>query len=315
MFRNILFWLVVTSGVAFAWPVDTVGFDPFQATTTLLWTLIVVTMLALGTLVRRPELVPLRERPWWVLLGVLAQVLIMPAAAWAVTRIVPMSAELAAGVILVGCVPGAMASNVLTSTAGGSVAFSVTLTTVATLLSPVTVPTVLGIVAGDGSVVSMGSPLETSIRLLLLVVLPTVIGFLLSDRREMICRWSDRYASPVASVTLLAIIALVVAVNRQRLADVTFLVVAALLMVNAIGYAAGDGLGRLAGMSPRYRRALTLEVGMQNAGLGTTLAASMYGIDSAATIPTAAYTFGCMLTGTILSMVWRSAGSAMLKRS
>ncbi len=304
LLRSVLFWLLVTSGIALFWPIDRVGFDPFAPSPALLWSLIVATMFSLGTLVRRPELLPLRKRPWWVLLGVLAQVLVMPAAAWSVTKLVPMSSELAAGVILVGCVPGAMASNVLTHTAGGSVAFSVTLTSVATLLSPVTVPAVLSVVAGPSWTPSLDSPAVTSMRLLFGVVLPTVVGFVLSDRWLWIRGVSDRFASLVASVSLLAIIALVVAVNRERLASVSLVIVASLLLVNAVGYASGYTLGRLAGMTSRYRRALTLEVGMQNAGLGTTLAVSMYGVDSVATIPTAAYTFGCMLTGTVLAMLW-----------
>ena len=307
MFRSVLLWLVVTSGLALFWPTERVGFDPFLVSSPLLWSLIVITMFALGTLVRRSELIPLKKSPWWVLLGVCAQVLVMPAAAWTVTKLVPMSEELAAGVILVGCVPGAMASNVLTQTAGGSVAFSVTLTTVATLLSPVTVPAVLAIVANDFSAASMDSPLDTSIRLFLRVVLPTVVGFAMSDGLPTIRQWSDRFASGVASIALLAIIAIVVAANRQRLSDVSVIMVVSLLIINLVGYASGFSLGHLAGMSARYQRALTLEVGMQNAGLGTAMAASMYGVESVSTIPTAAYTFGCMLTGTVLATLWRGS--------
>ena len=133
-------------------------------------------MFALGTLVRPDEFRPLRDRPWWVVLGVATQILVMPAAAWLVTQIVPMADELAAGVILVGCVPGAMASNVLTSTAGGSVAYSVSLTTVATLLSPISVPTVLWIVAGQSAEHSLT---KSAIQLAVLVVLPTIAGYLI----------------------------------------------------------------------------------------------------------------------------------------
>ena len=307
LFRSILFWLVVTSGIALVWPVGRVGFDPFAATPGLLWGLIVVTMFSLGTLVRPDELRPLRERPWWVVLGVAAQVLVMPAAAWLVTQIVPMEAELAAGVILVGCVPGAMASNVLTSTAGGSVAYSVSLTTVATLLSPMTVPAVLWIVAGLQAEHSLTRP---AILLALLVVLPTVVGYVTSQRSGRIRSLAGRYSSMAASIALLWIIATVVAGNRDKLVGVGAVIVVALLVINVIGYAAGLAVGKVAGLPQRYRRALTLEVGMQNAGLGTVLAASLYGTASVATIPTAAYTFGCMLTGTILAVFWRRIGSS-----
>ena len=299
---SLLLWLVVTSAIALIWPVDSLGFDPLAAPSWLLWTLIAVTMFCLGTLVQPDELLPLRKRPWWVVLGVATQVLVMPAAAWLVTKTVPMSPELAAGVILVGCVPGAMASNVLTNTAGGSVAYSVSLTTVATLLSPLTVPAVLSLVATAESDTPL---LWTSLQLSLFVVLPTSIGYWLSRSSTLIQRYALRGSSLVASVALLWIIASVVAANRDRLASVGPMLIAALLTINLIGYLAGYAVGGAAALPDRFRRALSLEVGMQNAGLGTTLAVSIYGPTTTATIPTAAYTFGCMFTGTVLAIVWR----------
>jgi BASS family bile acid:Na+ symporter len=229
----------------------------------------------------------------------------MPAAAWLVTRVVPMSTELAAGVILVGCVPGAMASNVLTNTSGGSVAFSVSLTTVATLLSPITVPTALWIFADVQTEQPLMNPTQTAVSLFLKVVLPTIVGYLLARRFEIVRRHSDRWASAIASIALLWIIASVVAGNRSRLIDLSWVLAVALLAINLIGYAGGYLSAVVAGLPDRFRRALTLEVGMQNAGLGTVLATSLYGEHTIATIPTAAYTFGCMLTGTVLAVVWR----------
>ena len=302
---SLLWWLVLTSGIALVWPAERWRWDPFVLSPALLWSLIVATMFCLGTLVRSDELRPLKTRPWWVALGVAAQVLVMPAAAWLVTRVVPMSTELAAGVILVGCVPGAMASNVLTNAAGGSVAFSVSLTTVATLLSPITVPTALWILADVQTEPSLMNPTQTSVSLFLKVVLPTVVGYLIAQRSDFVKRHSDRWASSIASIALLWIIASVVAGNRTRLIDLGWVLAIALLAINLIGYAGGYLSAVAVGLPDRFRRALTLEVGMQNAGLGTVLAASLYGEQTIATIPTAAYTFGCMLTGTVLAVIWR----------
>lgn len=302
---SLLWWLVLTSGIALVWPAERWRWDPFVLSPALLWSLIVATMFCLGTLVRSDELQPLKTRPWWVALGVAAQVLVMPAAAWLVTRVVPMSTELAAGVILVGCVPGAMASNVLTNAAGGSVAFSVSLTTVATLLSPLTVPTALWIFADVQTEQPLMNPTQTAVSLFLKVVLPTVVGYLLARRFAIVRRHSDRFASPIASIALLWIIASVVAGNRTRLIDLGWVLAIALLAINLIGYAGGYLSAVAVGLPDRFRRALTLEVGMQNAGLGTVLAASLYGEQTIATIPTAAYTFGCMLTGTVLAVIWR----------
>lgn len=301
--RSILVWLVLTSGLAFLWPVERWGYDPFVASPVLLWSLIGVTMFALGTLVQPQELQPLRESPWWVVLGVATQITVMPAAAWLSTRLVPLPTELAAGVILVGCVPGAMASNVLTNTARGSVAYSVSLTAVATLLSPLTVPLLLWMLVGG----SAETPLAVaSIRLAVLVVLPTLGGYWLARQVSFVRFAADRVSPLVAAVALLWIIAAVVAAHRQELSHLSLSLVLVLATINGVGYAAGYGVGRWSGLPASYRRALTLEVGMQNAGLGTALAVSLYGIDTIATIPTAGYTFGCMLTGTMLAVGWSS---------
>lgn len=301
---SILFWLIVSSGLAFLWPTETIGHNPFIAPSWLLWTLIVITMFCLGTLVQRDELQPLKQHPWWVVLGVATQVLVMPVAAWLVTQIVAMPKDIAAGVILVGCVPGAMASNVLTHAARGSVAFSVSLTTVATVLSPLTVPIVLAIVAGGQS----EQPLVwISVRLTLLVVLPTVAGHFASRHSDTFQLFAGRISAPIASIALLWIIASVVAKTRDQLVSVSGILIIALLLINLAGYLAGYGVGSISGLPKRFRRALSLEVGMQNAGLGTAIAVSMYGKDTLATIPTAAYTFGCMLTGTVLAAIWRQS--------
>lgn len=305
LLRSLLFWLVVSSGVALFWPAERIAMDPFQVSPALLWSLIIITMGSLGMLVRPAELVPLREHPWWVILGVAAQILVMPLAAWIVTRVIPMPAEFSAGVILVGCVPGAMASNVLTQRAGGSVAYSVSLTTVATLLSPFTVPIALWLFSGVSSEEQLLRPSETSVMLLLRVVLPTIGGYVLVRLLPKIERWADSFAPLVASVALLWIIASVVAGNRDQLMGVGGWLVLALLAINFTGYAAGHLAGVWAGQPSRFRRALTLEVGMQNAGLGTGLAVTLYGPQTLSTIPTAAYTFGCMLTGTLLAVYWQ----------
>ena len=301
--RSILFWLLVSSGFALLWP-ESVGFDPFVISKWWIWSLITLTMFCLGSLVRSDELKPLRSKPWWVGLGVVTQMVAMPLAAWGVTKLVPMDPELAAGVILVGCVPGAMASNVLTHTAGGNVAYSVSLTTVATLLSPVSVPLVLRIFAVKSDEPLM-NPTETSALLLLTVVLPAVAGYACT---RMSTRWqvfASRWAPTTASICLLWIIASVVAGNRETLLGVALLLVMALLAINLAGYVSGYAVGRVCGLPSSFRRALTLEVGMQNAGLGTALAGTLYGAGTLATIPTAVYTFGCMLTGTVLAVFWR----------
>ena len=102
-----------------------------------------------------------------------------------------------------------------------------------------------------------------------------------------------------------------VAGDRGNLMQVGLVLVLALLVINVVGYLSGWFIGGFARLPEACRRAMTLEVGMQNVGLGTALAVTLYGENSLATIPTAAYTFGCMLTGTILAVGWQRFGEGV----
>lgn len=306
---GVLIALVLSSALAYVWPAITDAFDPFTLNSNALSTLVVVTMFCLGLVVQKQELTELKERPLTVLLGVLVQCTVMPALAWLVVRMLGLEGPLAYGVMLCGCVPGAMASNVLTMTARGNVSYSVSLTSVATLISPITVPTALVIVAGLETGSEVFKPTKMAVTLLLTVVLPVIAGYLVKQRLASLARHAVAAAPHVATVALLWIIASVVAGNRDRLSQVAISLILGLLAMNLLGYLAGYSVGRLARMPKAMGRALTLEVGMQNAGLGTMLAATMLGNDSLAQIPTAAYTFGCMLTGTLVAAVWAGKGS------
>ncbi len=305
---GVLAALVVSSALAYFWPAFGVALDPFRLSPGKLSALVVVTMFCLGLVVQQHELTELRQRPLTVFLGVAVQCTVMPALAWLVVRTLGLEGPLAYGVLLCGCVPGAMASNVLTMTARGNVSYSVSLTSVATLLSPVTVPVALVIVAGLETGAEVFKPAKMAVTLLLTVVVPVIAGYWVKCRSEVVRRHAVTVAPLLATFALLWIIASVVAGNRDRLSQVAISLLAGLLMMNVLGYLGGYTVGRIARMPEAMRRALTLEVGMQNAGLGTMLAATLLGADSPAQIPTAAYTFGCMLTGTLVAAAWAGNG-------
>ncbi|PAY19861.1 hypothetical protein CKO51_09090 [Rhodopirellula sp. SM50] len=305
---GVLAALVVSSALAYFWPAFGVALDPFRLSPGALSALVVVTMFCLGLVVQQHELTELRQRPLTVFLGVAVQCTVMPALAWLVVRTLGLDGPLSYGVLLCGCVPGAMASNVLTMTARGNVSYSVSLTSVATLLSPVTVPVALVVVAGLETGAEVFKPAKLAVTLLLTVVVPVIAGYWVKRLSTFVRRYALVVAPPIAIVALLWIIASVVAGNRDRLSQVAVSLLAGLLVMNVLGYFSGYTVGRIARMPEAMRRALTLEVGMQNAGLGTMLAATLLGADSAAQIPTAAYTFGCMLTGTLIAAVWAGKG-------
>ncbi|MBN2579434.1 MAG: bile acid:sodium symporter family protein, partial [Pirellulales bacterium] len=205
------------------------------------------------------------------------------------------------GIVMVGCVPGAMASNVLTMMARGNVSYSVSLTTSATILSPLVVPWILWLALGR--MVENFPVGDVFFQLCWMVVGPVVIGYILSRIWSLWAAAARLAGAIIANLTILWIIAVVVGANRDGVSELDCRLIFALLAVNLAGYAAGYFGGQLLRLPEPMRRALTLEIGMQNAGLGTTLAMTLFA-DERIALPAALYTFGCMFTGTVLARVW-----------
>ncbi|MFP6763629.1 MAG: bile acid:sodium symporter family protein [Planctomycetaceae bacterium] len=323
--QTLLAWLIVFSAAAlfwdrmeqpdpFLWTADVqlpAAFDPVQITGTsrpLLGIMIQLTMFCIGCLISAREIQDVFRRWPLVLGGTVIQYTSMPLLAWGLGTFLGLPRDYLIGVIVVGCVPGAMASNVLTLASRGNVSYSVSLTTSATILSPIIVPIAFQLTL---STIIETDPLADALKLLKQVVGPVILG-------HLVCRFSARAARGMAAIapilancTIIWVIAVVVALNRERLLDVfrgasdgSGLLLITLLLINLLGYAAGFYGGWLLKLNTGMRRALTLEVGMQNAGLGTVLVLGMSNVDKAAAIPTAVYTFGCMLTGTVLAQLW-----------
>jgi BASS family bile acid:Na+ symporter len=300
--RYILIWLLLSSGIAFLWPDFGVNFDPFvTAGGPAINVLIVVVMFAVGALLPISEVNQIVRRWPSVLLGTTIQYASMPLLAWLVVLLTKPDPMIAAGLLIVGCVPGAMASNVLTLVARGNVSYSVSLTTSATLFSPLVVPVALALTLGQSVEYDGAKAINV---LLMQVVLPVLAGHLASRFINPFRKIAEQVAPATANLAILAIIAIAVGLKRDDVMKVTGELMASLAMINAGGFLAGYAGGFLLRFPEGMRRALTLEVGMQNAGAGTVLAISLFGADSAALIPCIIYTFGCMLTGTILATVW-----------
>ena len=311
--RYLLIWLVISSWIAFQWP--STWWDPFLRTAPYLKYMITVTMFAIGMMLPRDE-VNLVIRRWYSVLGGTAiQYLAMPALGYLVGRAFGFEGPYLIGMVMVGCVPGAMASNVLTINAGGNASYSVSLTTMATLVSPLAVPLALALTLGAKSPEQKAILMDSAVFTLWSVVVPVVVGHVLA-------RWTPdaerhyRHIGPlIANLVILWIIAVVVALNRTQLSSTPASMMVALLCVNAGGYAAGFTGGLGLRLPDGMRRALTLEVGMQNAGLGATLASHLFPDQPETAIAPAMYTFGCMLTGTILSRLWSLRGVQECEKS
>ncbi len=312
--RFLLLWLILLGIVAYCWTTWLPGlWDPFVGTEPYNKYVFSVTMLAIGSLLPRDEVREVLRRWPLVLGGTAVQFTAMPLLAYGCGVLFGLDEACMIGIIIVGCVPGAMASNVLTLAAKGNVSYSVSLTTSATLLSPVVVPLVL-YAALSGWVpidpVELGwKVFWISVQLLWMVVLPVIIGYIMSRCFAFWEEAAKRFAAIIANLTILWIIAVVIGAKRDMLDMLTWQVFLALLMVNLLGYLAGALGGTLLRLRSSMRRALTLEVGMQNAGLGVVLAGDFFKEFDLAVMPPVIYTFGCMFTGTLLARLWAEFGA------
>lgn len=267
--------------------------------------LFAATMFALGVVLHPEELRDTLTRPKAIALGVAAQYAIMPALGFAAATLGGLPPALALGFIVVACAPGAMASNVIVYLAGGAVAYSIALTTVATVLSPLVTP---ALVKWLGSVY-LEIPFWPMMRTILFTtVLPLALGLgvrRLLQRNGKALQFAERLAPAVATLAIVLICSYAVAANNARLADVGMMLLAVVVIVNALGYLSGWQAARLFGFDARHRLTLGIEVGMQNAGLGVVLALKHF--EPEAALPGAVFAVWCILT---------SAGAAgYLRRS
>lgn len=319
--RYLIVWLFVGSGLALWWPQlagNGLAVDPFLAGQTSLAWIIALTMFSIGWMLPRDEVANVLQRWPSILGGVAAQYVTMPCLAFGIGRLMGLSGDTLVGVVMVGCVPGAMASNVLTLNAKANVSFSVSLTTVATLVSPLLVPIILKLVLIAEESVETGILLDGSKRLLIQVVIPVIAGHAVGRWLLVYQEVSRQIGSIIANLAILWIIAVVVGMNRENLlgSSNSFLpsipneLVITLVSINVGGYLSGFGCGRLLGLPAGMRRALTLEVGMQNAGLGAALASQLFRDHPETAIPCALYTFGCMFSGTLLARYWSNTTSS-----
>jgi BASS family bile acid:Na+ symporter len=263
-----------------------------------------LTMLAVGTLVRPEQLRAFTRAPLRPLAGLVGQYTIMPLTAGAISLLFD-DPVVRTGIVLVGCMPGAMASNVMTVLLRGDLILSVTMTTLATLSCPLVIAGWLPLLADTRMDVPVGAMAWNATWM---VVLPVAAGIAFRWwRSDLSWRW-DRGATSIASAAIVLIILVVVAANRERLATLGPQLALAMLGLNLAAYGLAFLAGTALGWPPVQRRTLVIEVGMQNAGLGSVLALAHLG--EAGAVPSAFYTALCVVTAALaLPFAERGRGS------
>lgn len=246
--------------------------DPLANKFTSQSIIIGVIMFSMGLTLTTQDFMILSKRPFDICIGAIAQYLIMPFLAFTISRLLNLPAGIALGLILVGCCPGGVSSNIMSYLCGGDVAFSVGMTTVSTILSPVMTPLMVSLLASGTKISIHGLPMFLSI--VETVIVPVTIGFILNYMfgNKKVFQEVQKVMPGVAVLGLACVVGGVISSQGAHFFQSGVVIFAAVLLHNSLGYLLGYGAGRLTGMNIAKKRTISIEVGMQNAGLATNLA-------------------------------------------
>ena len=241
------------------------------------------------------------SRPKDILIGCLTQFTVMPLLALGLTWAFSLPQELAIGVILVGCCPGGTASNVITYLAKGDLALSVGMTAASTLLAPLLTPLLVWLLAGtmvDVDTVGM------LMSIVYVVIAPIVCGLLCQRFLPKLTKLLTPYLPAFSSVVIAMVVGIVVSHNAARLLTTGLLIVAVVMIHNLLGLAIGFTVGRLLHLQRPKCVALSIEVGMQNSGLASSLAVLHFAAYPLATIPGAVFSVWHNISGALVAKLY-----------
>lgn len=286
----------VLAGSALAWIFP----EPFLPAAPYITQFLMIIMFGMGLTLTIPDLREVGKRPLPILLGVIAQFVIMPVVAIGVAQVLGLNPALAVGLLMLGSVSGGTSSNVITYLAKGDVALSVAMTSVSTLLSPIITPALMLWLAGAHTEIDAAA---MSVSLTQTVLVPVFGGVVL---RFLFDRWIAKISPILPWISILGIGGVLfpmVATNIERLATVGVVVIIAVVAHNVLGYVLGYVTGRVLGMPESYNRTMAVEIGSQQAGLASGMSAKFFSPEAA--LPGACAAVIHNITGSIFSSIFR----------
>jgi BASS family bile acid:Na+ symporter len=267
---------------------------------TLIVPLLQIIMFGMGAELSLKELATVIKTPKAIAVGVICHYSIMPLIGFILATVFNFPKEIAAGIVLVGCCPSGVASNVMSYLAKANLALSVSVTAVSTLLAPLLTPLLMRLLAHKFITIHFWDMAWDTARI---VIIPIFAGLLFDFLLKGKLRWLDKLMPLISMFSIGLIILVITAAGRDSLMKVGALLVLAVLIHNVAGYTLGYWFSRLLGFKERDCRTISLEVGMQNSGLASGLAILMGGV---ATIGLAPAIFGPVMnvTGSSLATWW-----------
>ncbi|WP_240042695.1 MULTISPECIES: bile acid:sodium symporter family protein [Maribacter] len=299
--KGLIFTIMIFMGVTAAlyYPSYFTNIGDFKLTV-LIIPLIQIIMFGMGTTMSIKDFAAVFQSPKGVAIGVSAQLLVMPIIGYILAQISDFPPEIAAGIVLIGCSPSGVASNVMAFLANANVALSITITSIATLLAPFLTPLMMKVFAGEFIEIDVLSMMWSIIKM---IILPIGAGLLVNKLLGKGANWIGRAMPLISMLAIGLIITIITAAGRDSLLDIGGILMFLVLIHNFFGYLLGYWYAKLFKMSEEDARTIALEVGMQNAGLASGIANSLGKI---ATMGLAPAVFGPLMniTGSVLASYW-----------
>ena len=264
--------------------------------------LLMVVLFGMGLTMNVDEFIDVFKHPKDCLVGVVSQYIVMPLSAFAIGMALQLEPALLAGLVLVGTCPGGTASDVMTYLGKGDVALSVSITAVNTALAPLLTPIITLLLLQ--TVVNV-DVISMFISILQVAIIPIALGLCVNHFIPKVTQAVSDVLPLVSITAICLIVAAVISHNSEQIFATGASVFAAVILLNLAGYAVGYGIGKATGMTLARRKALSLEIGMQNSGLATSLALTVFPGMALATVPGAVFSVWHNVSGSLLAALFR----------
>lgn len=288
--KTFALWVLLFAFLAFVSPeafLEIRGYIPY---------LLGIVMFGMGIMLTFNDFSEVVKHPKSVIVGVVGQFVIMPAIAFALAKLFVLPTDLAIGVILVGACPGGTSSNVMTYLAKGNTALSVACTTISTLLAPLLTPIIFYVLASQWIDIDASAMFASVLKM---VLFPIFLGLVIRAlfKKQMV---QISQTMPLVSViAIVLILAAVVAGSKDKIIDSGLLIFGVVVLHNCLGYLVGFIAAKALRLNNYDSKAIAIEVGMQNSGLGAALATAHF--NPIAAVPSAVFSFWHNVSGPILA--------------
>lgn len=300
-YRNLIYTalivVAVVSALSFPQLFTEIGGFPLKK---LIVPLLQIIMLGMGTTMSLADFEGVVKQPRAVVIGVVCHFIIMPLLGFTLANTFNFPPEIAAGVVLIGCSPSGLASNVICFVAKANVPLSITVTTISTLLAPFLMPALMKLLAGQFIEIGFW---KMMLEIMQIVILPVAVGLILNRVFRQSAVMINKVMPLVSMAGIVLIVAIITAAGRDSLLTVGWTLALCVLIHNLSGFTLGYWTGRLFGLDEQSCRTVAIEVGLQNGGLASGLAVQM---GKVATVGLAPALFGPIMntTGSLLATYW-----------